>query len=376
MDNNEKHATQFFDQLEEFSNRYVLDELNLRRSLSPWGKSTLEPQGAILHFTADEDIHRVLRWFLEKRHGARVSAHAVIADRRMGSHDSLAADLPLVQELPTTIIQVRRADTEAWHATWANGVCYGIENVNAGPLKMKTSVVRGRPEVVFSTWRPRDRSSPEWTSRWSSSYKEATLLHGKWWAPYTAAQIRSNVILLRYVEQRFRSLRRAWILGHEQVQKNKQDPGPAFPLEGIREAMFDDWTPIQRYDWYRLYEVDPKYGKTMADGIILECVRKMGTDNPNPSVFSAWTRFWSAVKALPVKAEFGVVGKTALRLLGYYMQSLDDSLDTDELNSVWLFQKMMGLRTDSKPGPITKGALLERLASRGLMDGKAEESTS
>ena len=215
---------------------------------------------------------------------------------------------------------------------------------------------------------------------WSVPYKEAVELFGRWWAPYTPEQIHANVILLRYVQQLFGSLKRPWILGHEAVQgektpgargNDKRDPGPTFPMHGIREAVFDDWTPVERYDWFRLFSSDLKYGQTVQDGIVIEYARKAGSENPNPPPVAAWKKFGSAVRALPEKDEFGLAGKTALRLLGYHVNDVvSDTLDTDEAMSVWVFQKMMGLKTDSKPGAITKRALIERLEDRGFLEAQ------
>ena len=373
---NGNQAREFFEQLDEFSRRYVAAELNLPTATSPWGEGQYDtgpsPKGAILHFTADEDLLRVLRWFLIEKFQARASAHAVIADRRLASQDELAHDLPLVQELPATIIQVRHPHTQAWHATWANGTCYGIENVNAGMLKCSA-----RPSEQsagsFTSWRPRDRSSPEWTMPWSVPYKEAVELFDRWWAPYTPEQIEANVILLRYVQQLYGSLRRPWIVGHESAQANKRDPGPAFPIHGIRDAVFDGWSPVERYDWFRLFKADSKFGQTEMDWYAVDYARKAGSENPNPHPVAAWVRFGSALRALPEKDEFGLTGKTALRMLGYHVNDVSsDSLDTDEAMSVWIFQKMMSLKTDSKPGPVTKRALIERLEDRGFLEAQHE----
>lgn len=360
----------FFEQLDEFSRRYVKNELKLDSNLSPWGNLEYrdgEPKGAILHYTADEDIHRVLRWFLDEDLKARVSAHAVIADRRLGSHGMLSQDLPLIYELPATIVQVRQYHTTAWHATWANSACYGIENVNAGPLRMIGSPVGSVP-AVFASWRPRGKDGPLWRDIWKVPYKEAVRLRHRWWAPYTLNQIEANVILLRYLQQLYQTLRKPWILGHEQIQKNKIDPGPAFPLEGVRNAVCDGWTPLATYDWFNLYDVDRLWGQTEVDGVVLDWARRVGDSDRNPSIFSAWTRYRVAAQALPVVNGFGLAGKVALRLLGYHITDWTDRLDLDELASVAIFQRMMKIKVDGQPGPETKTALVSRLETQGLLE--------
>lgn len=360
----------FFEQLDEFSRRYVKNELKLSSNLSPWGNleySAGEPKGAILHYTADEDIHRVLRWFLDEDLRARVSAHAVIADRRLGSHGALSKDLPLIYELPATIVQTRQYHMTAWHATWANSACYGIENVNAGPLHMLAAPAGSTP-AVFATWRPRGKDGPLWTDVWKVPYKEAVRLRHKWWAPYTLNQIEANVVLLRYLQQLYQTLRKPWILGHEHVQSGKMDPGPAFPIDGVRQAVCDEWAPLAGYDWFNLYDVDRLWGQTEVDGVVLEYARLTGDPGRNPSIFSAWTRFRVAVRALPVVEGFGLAGKVALRLLGYHVTDWGDRLDPDELASVSIFQRSAGIKVDGQPGSETKKALVSRLEARGLLE--------
>lgn len=369
-------AKAFFSQLATFSQRYIQMEIPRALHQSPWcyqGFEVNQPKGAVIHYTADEDLHRVLRWFLVPDYHAEVSAHAVVADRRLGLHDELAVDLPLVQELPATVIQTVPPDHVAWHARWMNRQTYGIENVNAGPLRVSARTDDGKP-TGFCTWRSRDRKSQEWTMPWQVPYKTPERIFGQWWAPYTVEQVEANVLLLRYLKQFVPSLSKPWILGHEGVQERKRDPGPMFPLNGVRAAVWDDWKPVGRYDWFRTFEHDPKSGETLRDALVIEHARVLAgaTENPSPGV--AWSRFKSAVEALPGKPGFGVTGKVGLQILGYYVADLDESLDTDELMSVWLFQKMMGLVTDMKPGPITKKALVDRLDYLGFLGGRRLDS--
>ena len=68
-------STEFFAQLQAFSDRFVQAEFGMRVCVSAWGHPqwARSPLGAVIHFTADEDHLRVLRWFLEKRFGAKAS---------------------------------------------------------------------------------------------------------------------------------------------------------------------------------------------------------------------------------------------------------------------------------------------------------------
>lgn len=368
---NGHEAKQFFQQLATFSQRYFAIEIQDGLIASPWshqGYESGQPVGAVIHYTADEELYRVLRWFLIPEFHAEVSAHAVVADRRVGLHDELAVDLPLVQELPATVFQVVPPDHVAWHARWANRRTYGIENVNAGPLRVLERSDDGEPKQ-FATWRSRDRKSQEWTMPWVVPYKTPVRIFGGWWSPYTPEQVETNVILLRYLKQRYPQLRMPWILGHEGHQERKRDPGPMFPLNGVRRAVWDDWKPVRRYDWFRLLEHDERSGETLRDRLVIDHARVLGSETPHPSPAAAWARFESAVRALPGKRGFGATGKTGLAVLGYHVADLEESLDTDEAQSVWLFQRMMGLVKDSKPGPITKAALVHRLEYLGFLSG-------
>jgi hypothetical protein len=120
-----------------------------------------------------------------------------------------------------------------------------------------------------------------------------------------------------------------------------------------------------------MFQTDHRYGQSYLDSVVVEYVLAVGSSNPNPSPAAAWARFESAVRALPDKDEFGLVGKTALRLLGYHAD-LSTLLDEDDLESVRLFQRMMKLKADSVPGPATKRALIARLEERRFL-GVASE---
>lgn len=387
-------AVEFFRQLDIFSDRFVKAELGLNTATSPWGSSLEadEPKGAVLHYTADDDLLRVLRWFLDPKWQSKCSSHAVVADRKLGTTQEMAKDLPLVAELPVTVVQCRLPSQEAWHATWCNASTYGIENVNVGEVRKAPDGSDG-----WVCWRPRDKSSPEWTLPWKSPYKTPVGLYGRFWEPYTSEQIEANVALLRYVRDYFGEgrLQRPWIVGHEAVQgvdtrgrggsgppmrTDKRDPGPTFPIHGIRYAVFDGWTPVGRYDWFNTYRGDPRWGQSDRDTMVVRVVRAMagrpetpGAADPSPE--TAWARFKSGFQATLTNGEtpFGVWGKLALWLLGFHVSSLkegelrDPDLDSEDCQSVWIFQRLAGITTDGKPGKVTRENIWKRLQDRGFI---------
>ena len=381
-------GTEFFRQLEVFSDRYFQANLPRLAAISPWGseRRPLYAKGAIIHYTADGDLDRVLRWFCDPKFAANVSAHAVIVDRRLGTHAELAAGLPLVEALPATVIQCRRPDQRANHAVWANGWTYGIECVNDGELRKDL-------DGNFCTWRKKDPAAFDWSEHWASGYKTPVRAWDRWWDPITADQAAAVVAVLRYLRYfPGTELRKSDILGHEHVQgvhtlangdpakpmgTDKRDPGPTFPLHGVRDSVFAEGGLLEQARWYNMMRIEPQV-------IQADRVRKLQwavaracgmAEMPLPDM--AWMRFESAMEALPTKKEpFGWWGKLGLWLLGYHIAAFDapigdgpilDDVEGDDTETIQTFQRLSGLITDGQPGPITKKALVNRLKDRGII---------
>jgi N-acetyl-anhydromuramyl-L-alanine amidase AmpD len=205
---------------------------------------------------------------------------------------------------------------------------------------------------------------------WAVPYKSPVELYGRWWSPYTADQVVANIMVLRHVQNLFGSLRRPWILGHEQVQRSKQDPGPAFPIHGVREAVFEQYQAIRHRPWFRLFDMDRYAGRTERDGIVIEWAKLPGNETPNLTPAVAWAKFDAKVRALLGESGcFGPVGKTALRLLGYHVAELAGELSDEDLISLRIFQRMAGLpKPDGQPGVRTKEALVSQLVKKRFLD--------
>ena len=361
-------AVRFFWQLEKFSERWAQQELGRALRVPHGGAKPDQPwRGAVLHFTADEEIERVIRWFMHE--ASAVSAHVVVNDRKLGCHDALCDGLELVRRLPVTVVQCRHPGEGAWHARWANDRCYGIECVSAGAL-------RANDEGVLCSWRPRDGSAPEWSTPWASPYKDAVELFGRQWVRYVPEQLEAVVTVLRHLKAIGEPIclpSRPWVIGHSSVQQNKVDPGPDFPIHEVRAAVWDDWRPLSDYDWWGAYQADPRWGKTWRDAAVVAAVRHFaatGKGDREPSVKTAWVRARSAWAALPDnwrgQESMGWI-KLALHLLGYAVTSFgagnfaDVTLNTDDHTSIGIFQRAMGLQCDSIAGPVTARALNLRL---------------
>ncbi len=375
----------FFDQLQVFSERY-LRTIKISEDLSPWGYDDWKddaPIGAILHYTADNDFDRVLRWFMRAKYNARASANVVVADRRYPSVDELMEGLPLIKELPVTVVQCRPPDMPSWHASWTNHTLYGVELLNVGEL---------RPGHIEGEWlshwrRDHDPNEPEWSMPWSHPLKTPQPGWYRHWEPYSVEQIKACVMILRELRDLYQSaLHPSWILGHEAVQgihtigaknRDKRDPGPLLPVHGIRRAVFGVHDPITEnplgrldefVDQWVLFELQAGWEKR-KDVWVKETTEKFEEPEPiSPSTEVAWTRFDSAVRAMGAgSGTWGTVGKTAMRLLGYHIQFLHLDMYDEDRTAVHVFQKMMGLKADAIPGPRTRKALVERLEDRGIL---------
>lgn len=319
-------ARRFFEQLAVFSQRYF-QKIGIKTTQSPWVSNTSTGlKGSIIHYTADPDMNRVLRWFMVPEQRGRTSAHVVVADRRLPEAEELLDGLPLVDQLPVTVVQCVPPSLVAWHATWCNRSCYGIENLNPGELVKRDN--------VFVWWKPRDRTAPAWTTPWEGvAPVEAS---GRWWAPYPFGQVVANAMLLENVRGLFqKTFHPTWVLGHEAVQgvktpqalgRDKRDPGPLFPIHEVRARVFDGLE-------LHAEMATPEHQQRGLTGFIAEA-RKAEVGTPE---WIVWV----------------------LKALGYYARDLT--------GSVLVFQRMCGLKPDGIVGPNTIDALVKRLADRGLL---------
>jgi len=354
----ELQANEFFNQLDTFTKRYA--KTNVPRAVIPsvWGKSELNLiDGAIIHFTADTDLHSVLRWFCDPGFDSKVSAHVIVANIRMPDHDLLSQGLPLIENLPVTVLQCRMPNQGAYHATWVNSSYYGIECLNAGILTEK--------QGKYFNWDDK---------AWSVPGKVPVKVRGSYWEPYTAGQVAMVVALLRYIREYSKgavlnkaleiTMKPALILGHENVQRNKSDPGPTFPLREVRQAAFEDG-PIDAYSWYRDLQAGRLAGATQADLDLrywLSGIYELA-ELPDSSQIP------ELLNKLRVKCPSSI--RLALWLLGYEVPNNGDRTSTDytevEKMDIAVFQKMMGLKVDGEPGEKTCTALATMLKERKII---------
>lgn len=167
------------------------------------------PDTIIIHYTAGGSAESAIRTFTESDISA--SAHVVIAK-------------------DGTITQLVPFDTIAWHAGRSaygdrigfNKYAIGIEIVNAGRL---------------------EKSGDEYVSWFGKSYPANQVIeavhrnenHPTFWHRYTEEQIQATYDLCSDLISKYNIKH---ILGHEEISPGRKiDPGPAFPLDKLRDRL-------------------------------------------------------------------------------------------------------------------------------------------
>lgn len=350
-------ALEFFGQLAEFSRRYLGALIPGEPVTAPFSGQEFaehQPTGAVVHYTADEDLIRVLRWFLIQKYESNVSAHVVIARKWEEVGLELVGDLPLVAALPTMVVQVVEPSQRSWHARrWINDWSYGIELINVGELRPKG----GR----FFSWRPRDPGAESWTDLWPLEVGTPVLLNGRWWAPYPRAQVEACAELIRQIGLLSSgSLVDEKILGHECIQEDKRDPGPAFPMDVLRILTHDQ----DSRDWLESFESDPFVAlDRWADSIVEEAFfHTFGVDPKLDRYFpehDEHRRWWKG------QGHRIAEGSTSDAVLSAMFQLLGYSGVTPI--TIKFFQRMMDLQIDGVAGSVTRSAVVARARDRGLI---------
>ena len=171
------------------------------------------PDSIVIHYTAGRSGESSAKYLT--RDNVKASAHIVI-DRN------------------GDIYQLAPFDIITWHAgkstyqgrSGFNNFSIGIEIDNAGIL---------------------EKLGNQYKSWFGKLYPESEVIQAvhrnetqpKYWHTYTEEQIQLTVDLCELLMGRYSSIKS--ILGHEEISVGrKQDPGPAFPLDKIRNAFFED----------------------------------------------------------------------------------------------------------------------------------------
>lgn len=167
------------------------------------------PDTIVIHYTAGPSLSSAVNTF--KDPSVEASAHILI------DHDG-----SITQLIPFNKI--------GWHAgrsSWLdrselNSYSIGIEIVNAGRLERSGSICR----AWFGKTYPEDQVLRA---------KHRNEDHEDWWHVYSEEQISSVYELCRQLVKTY-NIRH--ILGHEEISPGrKSDPGPAFPLDKLRDRL-------------------------------------------------------------------------------------------------------------------------------------------
>ncbi len=191
---------------------HLLPDGDITRLECPKNKDKFQPENLdtlVLHYTAGRDAENSARYLCKEE--VKASAHLVIG--RDGK-----------------IFQLVPFDTIAWHAgkshhgnrTGLNKYSIGIELDNPG-LLMKT-------EEGYKTW-----FGSEVPANLVLKAKHRNGNEEKYWHTYPEAQLMACQEICELLLQAY-NIR--YILGHEEIAPGrKTDPGPAFPLDKLRNQL-------------------------------------------------------------------------------------------------------------------------------------------
>ncbi|MES0490816.1 MAG: N-acetylmuramoyl-L-alanine amidase [Leptospirales bacterium] len=174
----------------------------------------------IIHFTAASSASVAVNWLRNPK--ARASAHVIVDEKG-------------------AITQLVDFDTVAWHAgvssydgrTGFNKYSIGIEISNPGKLEK----VGEKYKAWFGTKYSADEAL---LARHRNSLKES------YWHTYTEKQIATVQELCATLIETYNIKH---ILGHEEIAKGRKwDPGPAFPLDKMREYVLTEDRSLEGSD--------------------------------------------------------------------------------------------------------------------------------
>lgn len=196
----------------------ILDKLGIDREphanvirTRPWELE--KPQGLAFHYTGGANGLKTMNWFNSPLYDNKVSSCQILIFDRIPNNYIGEMWVKLDKEIlnlfpvPTMILADWRWST--WCTNWINNLCMGIENRNCG---YNSKILQNKPYLPYN---------------------------GKMFETYTREQLICNINLGRLVKEYSDGLLdRNFCVGHHMIHSRKQDPGPAFPLSGISNAVF------------------------------------------------------------------------------------------------------------------------------------------
>lgn len=363
-----QEAVKFFEDLRKFSVevlKYIKAPTGPGAKVRKWKFG--RPKGIIEHFTAGVSWKSSAAW-LNNPTNQHSSCHFLITDTLVTEVEAIRAKYPSIHFLPVTCLLLSDIKQGTWHAGWANSMCVGIENRNAGEIRKKGD--------KYYWW------ARNWTDEFPAVLgKTPVFVNGKYWEPYTKGQIKANIHIGRALQAMTSAeggLSRNWIIPHSCVSGQKADTGPAFPLFDVRDAVFSG-NPVDQMDFISKMADDPvyirDYDEVNDSAFLSELAARQSdrnvdeelTDKDFKNMISVPTAdLQLLIKQGDWKKELDAV-RRALSKLEYHVTGAGPTLDTDTSTAVQFFQRSMGLKADGVPGDITQRAIHERLSSLGLL---------
>lgn len=184
--------------------------------------------GLVLHFTAAGSGLGSANYFAKTEVSWTEGGEKKTAKVQASAH--------LVVDRDGTTFQCVRFADRAWHAgpatlwkgkpikTNANDFTIGIEIANWGQLV-------ATDDGKFLNYLHKPYTGPPPFHRISDN---------SFWEPYPEAQFNAVVAAARVIVSQFPAITRDEVTGHEDIQLNKRDPGPAWPWHRFLDAVFGD----------------------------------------------------------------------------------------------------------------------------------------
>lgn len=321
------------------------------------------PIGVTEHFTAGVTWKGSVSWLNDGGNDNSVSCQMLILDRMLPEVKAIYDKYPPLKDLQVVVILMSDGIIPCWHAGWVNKLTFGIENRNAGPL---------RYDGQKWYW---------WAKNWKAEFpveglgKTPQNFDGKWWEPYTFGQVCANILVCQMLYCLYEgAMKPGWFLPHSATTGSKSDTGRAYPLDNVRDAVFDQ-VPMDSLPWLHGFKADPQYMDDYDEAEDQEFLIELAKRQDDRFDHTDWDEDLVVVEAPPGadlqlliqdgkwKDELPAI-RRALHLLGYHIgpQSVYGfELDDDTALAVYQFQKSVDLTTDKIPGDKTQKALHQRL---------------
>lgn len=320
------------------------------------------PKGIIMHYTGGVGWKSTIQ-HLNGAQNPKSSCHFLVLDRHINEYQASTRYYPILQTLPTSVFMLSDLDRSTFHATWANEMCVGIENRNAGLVRKSGSQWN---------W---------WPSNWTAVFPHEELgklpvkIGDKWWEPYTKSQLVSNIVLGRMLHSLYQGtggLDPSWILPHSAIEERKYDTGRAYPFNTVRDAILNKHS-INSMSWLDSFSdlLSPLSGVDETPFALSEQTERSGgmkSEEYLQAIAMPPHKMRARVKNGEWEDDLDAV-RTSLHSLGYWVgEAQGRVLDPTTKLAVWQFQKAMELETDGIPGESqTQPALAERLKTFGLI---------